>query len=115
MKKNIILLLTLLSVVLTVSARNFSNETLHYKVMFKWGIVQKQAGRATLKLTSAPDHFKATLYARSEPWADHFYTLRDTLISVMDPTDMLPRHYERIAHEDGRFDHDIIRIQRSGN
>ncbi|WP_289733552.1 DUF3108 domain-containing protein [Paramuribaculum intestinale] len=115
MKRHIILLTALLCVALTTAAHGFTDETLNYKVMFKWGIVHKQAGRATLKLTSAPDHFKATLYARSEPWADHFYTLRDTLISIMDRTDMLPRHYERIAHEDGRFDHDIIRIQRSGD
>lgn len=50
----------------------FNNETLNYKVMFKWGLVQKQAGRATLKLTDSKDKFVATLYARSEPWADHF-------------------------------------------
>ena len=45
---------------------HFEEETLNYKVMFKWGLVQKQAGRATLKLKSSPDAFVATLYARSE-------------------------------------------------
>lgn len=115
MKTLLIYFLIIFSAIMPAKAAGFADETLHYKVMFKWGIVQKQAGRATLRLAAAPDHFQATLYARSEPWADHFYRLRDTLISVMDRNDMLPRRYERIAHEDGRFDHDIIHISRSGD
>lgn len=94
---------------------HFNDEVLNYKVMFKWGLVQKQAGRATLKLTSAPDKFVATLYARSESWADHFYSLRDTLISTMSRVDMLPTRYERIAHEGGSFARDIITITRTGD
>lgn len=93
----------------------FNNETLNYKVMFKWGLVQKQAGRATLKLTDSKDKFVATLYARSEPWADHFYSLRDTLISTMSRADMLPTKYERIAHEGGSYARDVISITRTGN
>lgn len=92
-----------------------TEETLNYKVMFKWGLVQKQAGRATLKLRQEPGHFKATLYARSEPWADHFYSLRDTLISTMSRHDFQPTHYERIAHEDGKYARDVITINRTGN
>lgn len=98
-----------------IAVTRFEEETLNYKVMFKWGLVQKQAGRATLKLKSSPDAFVATLYARSEPWADHFYSLRDTLISTMSKTDMLPSRYERIAHEGGRYARDIITISRTGN
>ncbi|MDE5688621.1 MAG: DUF3108 domain-containing protein [Paramuribaculum sp.] len=99
----------------SVAVTRFEEETLNYKVMFKWGLVQKQAGRATLKLKSSPDAFVATLYARSESWADHFYSLRDTLISTMSKTDMLPSRYERIAHEGGRYARDIITINRAGN
>lgn len=96
-----------------INAKSFENETLNYKVLFKWGLVQKQAGRATLQLTETSDFFVAKLYARSENWADKFYKLRDTLITHMHVTDMLPVKYQRIAHENGGFAHDIIEIQRN--
>lgn len=90
-------------------------ETLNYKVMFKWGIVQKQAGRATLQLKQQGNTFVATLFARSEPWADRFYSLRDTLTSTMSAADILPMRYERIAHEDGKYARDVITMTRQGN
>lgn len=105
---------------LTLAALRAANplpqsETLNYKVMFKWGIVQKQAGRATLQLKQQGNTFIATLFARSEPWADRFYSLRDTLTSTMSATDVLPTRYERIAHEDGKYARDVITMTRQGN
>ena len=107
--------LSFLSAEAAESAKLPQSETLNYKVMFKWGLVQKQAGRATLQLIHSGNKYEATLFARSEPWADHFYSLRDTLISVMSATDFLPSHYERIAHEDGKYARDVIKITRTGN
>ncbi|MCC8070752.1 MAG: DUF3108 domain-containing protein [Bacteroidales bacterium] len=94
---------------------SFPDEELHYKVTFKWGLIQKQAGTATLKLRSQGSDFKATLYARSDPWADRIYQLRDTLTSLMSGSDMLPIRYERIAHEEGKYSRDIINFRRAGN
>ena len=49
-------------------------ETLNYKVIYRWGLVNKQAGRASFKLY---DHghgqYQAIMCARTEPWADHFF------------------------------------------
>lgn len=84
-------------------------EELHYKVMFKWGLIQKQAGQAVLSLSRLPDgDMRAALYARSAPWADRFYPLRDTLISILNPRTALPSRYERIAHEDGSYARDLV-------
>lgn len=105
----------LISVASCLATPKLTDETLNYKVLFKWGLVQKQAGRATLKLRTSPGHFTATLYARSEPWADNFYSLRDTLISTMTAEDCLPTRYERIAHEDGKYARDVITMRRTGN
>ncbi len=105
----------LISVASCLATPKLTDETLNYKVLFKWGLVQKQAGRATLKLRTSPGYFTATLYARSEPWADHFYSLRDTLISTMTAEDCLPTRYERIAHEDGKYARDVITMRRTGN
>lgn len=91
-------------------------ETLTYKVMFKWGLINKNAGSATLRLQSAPHgELKAVLTASSAPWADRIYKLRDTLVSYIDPATMQPRLYERIAHEDGKYSHDIVTFERHGN
>ncbi len=101
---------------LSLRAVTLPDETLHYKVMFKWGLIQKQAGRATLQLRNLNNgYYRASLFARSEPWADRIYSLRDTLISTMNIQDLSPKHYERIAHEDGKFAHDIVEFSRQRN
>ena len=93
---------------------SYHSESLNYKVMFKWGLVHKQAGRATVNITDHGNKYVATLTARSESWADKFYSVRDTLISTMSKSDFLPERYERIAYEGGTFAHDIVTISRSG-
>lgn len=101
--------------VIAASAAQLGNETLTYKVLFKWGLIQKQAGRGVLHLRENGDNFVSTLYARSEPWADRYYKVRDTLTSIMIKPLMLPVKYERIAHEGGRYSHDIVNFTHKGN
>ena len=50
----------------TISAKAISlgNETINYKVIYKWGLVHKQAGRARLLLKNSGSHYKASAYAR---------------------------------------------------
>lgn len=116
MRRLALLIIALIAVTALHAANPLpQNETLDYKVMFKWGIVQKQAGRATLQLKQQGNTFVATLFARSEPWADRFYSLRDTLTSTMSASDILPVRYERIAHEDGKYARDVITMSRQGN
>lgn len=100
---------------LTACAVSLPNETLHYKVLYKWGMVHKTAGRATLSLHSAGSSaYKATLTARSEPWADKVYRLRDTLTSTMSRDKLLPSRYEKVAHEDGKYSRDVVKFSYSG-
>lgn len=93
----------------------FSDETLRYKVMFKWGMINKVAGRATVSLRQDADSYYSTVYARSEPWADRIYTLRDTLTTVMSRTTLAPRRYKRIAHEGGRYECDDVKFTLASN
>lgn len=83
-------------------------ESLPYKVMFKWGLINKQAGRAVLNLNHASDEYHSELTARSEPWADRFYRVRDTLRSTMRRHDFLPKFYEKIANEADDRKHDRV-------
>jgi len=115
-----IFLLSLAAMLWTViQASNISlpNEDLNYRVMFKWGLINKKAGSARLKMRYDPkaNTYTATVYARSEPWADRVYELRDTLSSVMESKTLAPLSYERIAYENGRFEHDRIAFSRIEN
>lgn len=114
-RKLLITLTLLLSVTLGVHSAPLGNEALPYKVMFKWGLINKQAGRGTLYLRDEGNRYVSTLYARSEQWADKFYKVRDTLSSIMSKPDMLPVKYERIAHEGGKYSHDIVNFSKKGN
>lgn len=90
-------------------------ETLNYRVMFKWGLINKQAGNATLTLRPTGDGgFITTLTASSAPWADKFYSVRDTLRGKLSSGDWKPVRYEKIAHEGGEHKHDIVLYSRSG-
>lgn len=83
-------------------------ETLSYNVMFKWGLINKKAGTATLSLHHLPGQYKTTLTAASEPWADRIYRVRDTLNGRMDMHGFRPLFYEKIAHEGSDFKHDQV-------
>lgn len=118
MKKICLLLsLLMLAVLAPINGRavQLPDETLQYRVLYKWGPVNKTAGRATLRLHGTADKYYATLVARTEPWADKVYHLRDTLRSTMHKATLVPIRYDKIAHEDGKFSHDIVKFTRSGN
>lgn len=88
-------------------------ETLQYRVMFKWGLINKKAGSATLTLTHGPAGYESLLSAKSEPWADKVFCVRDTLIGRMTYGAMQPTYYEKIAHEGNEHKHDIVRYDYS--
>lgn len=90
-------------------------ETLSYKVMFKWGLINKKAGRASLKLKHGNDGYEAMLAASSEPWADKFFMVRDTLNGKMAYNDMMPLFYEKIAHEGSDHKHDKVFFNRNSD
>lgn len=100
---------------LSVSAFNFADESLSYKVKYKWGLIQKQAGHATLTLRNSGSEYIAQLTAASEPWADRFFQVRDTLNGVMDKATLRPKFYEKIAHEGKDDKHDTVEFSYDGN
>ena len=103
----------ILLVAASMAAASFQPESLHYKVMFKWGLINKKAGTATLTLKHVPGHYVSQLTAASEPWADKIYQVRDTLNGYMSYTDMTPLFYEKIANEGNERKHDIVRYDYS--
>lgn len=99
----------------TTAYKPDGRETLTYKVMFKWGLINKKAGTATLTLRPQGNGgFVTTLTAASAPWADKFYCVRDTLRGHLSPGEWKPTFYEKIAHEGGEHKHDKVVYHRSG-
>lgn len=91
-------------------------ESVNYRVMYKWGLVNKQAGRVNLSTRRAgAGTIDAKLVARSEKWADAFYSVRDTLLGRMNIVTMEPSYYEKITHEGGEYKRDLINYTRKGN
>lgn len=115
MKRIVFLILYFSAVVIALQAVELKPETLHYKVLYKWGLVHKQAGTATITLSRSGDKYHAIATASSVSWADKFYPLRDTLKSTMNAVDLSPLRYERLAHEDGKYSRDLLNITRTGN
>lgn len=94
----------------SVRAITFGPEQLSYRVTYKWGLIQKVAGDAALKLTKdAKGGYNAVLTARTRPWADHIFFVRDTLRGHMLPVSMAPTLYDKNTHEGGDYRHDLIR------
>lgn len=91
----------------------FGSENLRYKVMFKWGLITKQAGTAELSLRRQGEVYHSMLTASSAPWADRIFRVRDTLIGRMDVQGLVPRYYEKVANEGDERKHDIVRYDYS--
>ena len=115
MKKLLLIAITIMLAAAQANAQKIGErESLNYRVMFKWGLVNKQAGHANLTTHPGSNgRFTSVLSATSERWADHIYRVRDTLRGSIDATTFEPSSYEKISHEGGEYKHDIISYHRS--
>lgn len=105
-------LVMLVAVLMTCNAAtavmHFNDETLSYKVNYKWGLIHKQAGHATATLKNVGGDYIVQLVASTEPWADKFYQVRDTLNGIIEIDNFRPKFYEKIAHEGDEDKHDTV-------
>ena len=93
----------------------FQNETLRYVVTYKWGVIHKDAGDAVLRLKNSGGKYNIVLTARSKPWADKIYSVRDTLRATILKSPLRPLRYEKAAKEAGKYKKDVITYAYSGN
>lgn len=108
-------LLTVIATLLDITPTRAASETLHYVITYKWGLINKEAGDATLTMQTSGTESRLTLTARTRPWADKMFAVRDTLLSIADPHTLQPLRYVKSAHEGGRFSRDEIIFSRKGN
>ena len=92
----------------------FQNETLRYVISYKWGLVHKDAGDATLTLRNSGGNYNIILTAKTKPWADKIFTVRDTLRSVVKIAGLKPLTYTKTTHEGGKYARDVIKYSYAG-
>lgn len=97
------------------AATPFQDEKLHYVISYKWGLIHKDAGDATLSLRRTGNNYDIMLAAKTKPWADKIYQVRDTLKGVLGVRDLKPLSYTKITHEKGKFARDEIKYSFTGN
>jgi hypothetical protein len=107
--------LIILFVFAVASMSAFSNETLHYVISYKWGLVHKDTGDATLTLKNNGDYANIMLTARTKSWADKVFTVRDTLMSKVKTVGFKPVSYTKISHEGSTNAKDVITYTHSSN
>jgi len=112
MKKFIITLLATIIACAWAPAKEFSHETLQYKVMYKWGLINKKAGDVTISLTPKGRTYDAMLTASTASWADRFYKVRDTLRSEIRKDGLEPIIYQKFAHESKDYNRDEVIYRR---
>lgn len=104
MNKFKIIFATALLLFCVSAARAIQPETLNYVVSYKWGLIHKDAGNARVTVKNAPNgRMSITLTARTKPWADKFFPVRDTLYTLVDAKSLKPFKYIKTAHEDGAY------------
>lgn len=92
----------------------FADETLKYVITYKWGLITKDSGDATLSLKNKGSKYYIQLTGKTKPWADDLFQVRDTLVSVMDKAKFRPLSYTKVAHEGGKYAKDVIEYSYSG-
>ena len=113
MKKLFLSILCLL--ILSVVANAAGTEKYKYVVTYKWGLIQKDAGDVVITHVPKGDGYELKLTAKTKPWADKVYKVRDTLISVTSREKYRPIRFSHIAHEKNKYRHDEIKFSYSGN
>lgn len=112
----LIVLAGILSASQTASAdTRFADETLKYVITYKWGLISKDSGDAVMTLKNHGSDYRIVLTGKTRPWADGFYHVRDTLVSVIDRNSFRPKSYTKLAHEGGKFSKDVIHYTYAGS
>lgn len=112
----ILSLLSIVALALPVKAATpFANESLRYVISYKWGMIHKDAADATLSLSRSGNEYKVKLTAKTKPWADKVYEVRDTLLGSIRVSDLKPLSYSKITHEKGKYARDDIKYSHSGS
>ena len=96
------------------SATIQGSEKFRYVVTYKWGLIQKDAGDVVITKTPKGEGYELKLLAKTKPWADKIYKVRDTITSLTSKDRYQPQYYSYKAHEKNKYRHDEIKFTYNG-
>lgn len=103
----------------TAQAQNLPGiqpELLSYDIIYQLGFLWKRAATATLQLTVRPNSYHSVLTARTLPFADNIFRVRDTLVADMHRNhDLIPIYYAELADEDNTYRKDEVHYTYNGS
>lgn len=114
MKRIFIISFFIITGILSSYSFEFKNEDLHYVVSYKWGLIHKESGEATLFLRNNGQFYDIKLVGKTKPWADRIYQIRDTLEGRINKNNFRPVYYIKTAHEKDKYGKDIINYTYEG-
>lgn len=101
--------------VTTKGLDQLGGEKLKYVVTYKWGLINKEAGDAILTLNDRGNYYDIKMTAKSHPWADKVFMVRDTLVTKVRKEGFKPEQYHKAAHEGGKYSLDIVDFRYEGS
>lgn len=101
---------------LMLTAWTLPNETLHYSVRFKWGLIDANVGIASISTYNIPgeQRFIATLSGKSVDLLGHYYAASDTIIGSIMSDRLTTADNEHIYKENGQFAIETITYNTQG-
>lgn len=103
----------------SVQAQNLpgiQSEHLSYDIIYQLGFLWKRAATATLQLSIRPNSYHSVLTARTLPFADNIFRVRDTLVADMHRNrNLTPIYYAKLADEDGTYRKDEVHYAYNGS
>lgn len=112
----VILCLTALPAAAQQVSPKIEEEHLAYDVIYQLGFLWKRAATATLTLQTKGGEHLAQLHAKTLPFADNIFKVRDTLVSRMRCDEHLsPLYFAKLSDENGTYRKDEVRYSYAGN
>ncbi len=95
-----------------------AGEVLKYDLHFKWGIISKKGGVASISTQNTKyagkDAYKITMTSQSQGSARSFFKMDDTISSIISK-DLIPLAYSKDAHEQDDYTKERMTYSYDGN
>lgn len=112
MKRSLLFLMLLCSVMIGRAQVNIPYQEIRYNVNYHWGLIDIMIAHGVVTLQTDGNNFNATLDGNSIPWEGRVFCVSDTLHTIMTPGSGLSS--ETVTYENGWYLKPKVTEYRSG-